>query len=323
LTDASTAEDTTPAQKHGAGRADTGFTVAQMIAEFRALRASVLRLWTAQGGTPSATHLDEVTRFNEAIDQAVAESLVRYMEDLDRARDRFLSILGHDLVTPLDAIWTSARVMLDHGELREPNLTLVRGINSSATRMNTLVGDLLDFTRTRFGDAMPIVRVETDAAQVIEDAVAEARAANPERVVRTELSGDLKGRWDADRVAQMLVNLLRNAIEHGADDTPVRVTARGMADEIEISVHNEGAILQQQEVRELFQVMKASTGGRARGRRHLGLGLYIVDNIVRAHQGTIAVDSAQGRGTTLTVRLPREAQSMTTSGVDAADTAKA
>jgi signal transduction histidine kinase len=305
MLDARAGDVVTAAQEHGAGRADSGFTVGQMVAEFRVLRASVLRLWTAHGGAPSPATLEEVTRFNEAIDQAVAESITRYTEDLDRARDRFLAILGHDLVNPLGAIMASSRFIIDAGELREPTLTLVTRIDSSAARMNRLVGDLLDYTRTRFGDGIPIVRGETDARKLIYDVVSEARAAHPDRLIETELSGDLSGRWDHERLAQMLSNLIGNAVHHGAADSPIRVWANGTTEEIEIAIHNDGEIIEKTEVRALFDAIKAPSLGRARDGRHLGLGLYIVDKIVRAHHGTIEVDSAHQRGTTFTVRLPR------------------
>jgi signal transduction histidine kinase len=303
--DASAGDEVTAAQEHGADRAGSGFTVGQMVGEFRALRASVLRLWTAHGGVPSTANLEEVTRFNEAIDQAVAESITRYTEALDRVRDRFLAILGHDLVNPLGAIMASSRFIIDAGELREPTLTLVTRIDSSATRMNRLVGDLLDYTRTRFGDGIPIVRVETDARKLINDVVSETRAAHPDRVINTELTGDLTGRWDQERLAQMLSNLIGNAVHHGTVGSPIRVWANGTTEEIEIAIHNNGEIIEKTEVRALFDAMKAPSPGGARSGRHLGLGLYIVDKIVRAHHGTIEVDSAHKRGTTFTVRLPR------------------
>ena len=305
MLDASPGDEVTAAQEHGADRADSGFTVGQMVGEFRALRASVLRLWTAHGGVPSTANLDEVTRFNEAIDQAVAESITRYTEAIDRARDRFLAILGHDLVNPLGAIMASSRFIIDAGELREPTLTLVTRIDSSAARMNRLVGDLLDYTRTRFGDGIPIVRVETDARNLIDDVVFETRAAHPDRVIDTELSGDLSGRWDSERLAQLLSNLIGNAVHHGAGNAPIQIAASGTAEAVEISIHNDGEIIEKTEVRALFDAVQAPSRGTARSGRHLGLGLYIVDRIVRAHHGTIQVDSAHDRGTTFTVRLPR------------------
>lgn len=301
------ADDLTAAQEHGAGRAGSGFTVSQMVAEFRAMRASVLRLWAAQTDEVTASNLDELTRFNEAIDQAIAESIAKYTEDIERARERFLAVLGHDLVNPLGAILTSSRFMLESGELVEPNQTLIGRIASSADRMNRLVADLLDFTRTRFGDGIPVVRVEMDARKLVNDVVSETAASHPERVIQTELTGDLHGRWDRERLAQMLSNLIGNAVQHGVPDRPIRVIARGDGDDVRISVHNDGTLAQGGDVRQLFRPMKPSRRDRSNDRRHLGLGLYIVDKIVKAHSGSIDVTSEHEHGTTFTVRLPRHA----------------
>ena len=103
--------DQTAAQTHGAARAESGFSVGQMVSEYRALRASVLRLWLEAVGELTSTDLEDLTRFNEAIDQAVAESIARHSEDLERSKDMFLAMLGHDLRTPLGAILGAARVI--------------------------------------------------------------------------------------------------------------------------------------------------------------------------------------------------------------------
>src|SRR5688572_29317583 len=114
---------TTAAEEHGAGRAESGFTVEQMVAEFRALRASVIRLWTKELSKLGPDNIEDLTRFNEAIDQALAESVSRYTQDLDRSKEMFLAILGHDLRSPLGAVMMSAEFMLETAELEEPHLT--------------------------------------------------------------------------------------------------------------------------------------------------------------------------------------------------------
>lgn len=129
----------TAAEVHGAGRAGSGFTVGEMAAEYRALRASVIRLWTQANGTLSGADLDDLMRFNEAIDQSLAESITRYTQDVDRSKEMFLAILGHDLRTPLGAVITSSQFMLDSGELEEPHLTLATRVVRSSRRMNRMV----------------------------------------------------------------------------------------------------------------------------------------------------------------------------------------
>lgn len=295
----------TAAQAHGAGRALQGFNVGHMVSEFRALRASVIRLWSSTFKEATLADLEDLTRFNEAIDQAIAESITRFTQDVGESKERFLAILAHDLRTPLGAVITSSKFMLDNGELEEPNRTLVERIGTSARRMNQMVLDLLDFTRTRFGDSIPIVRAATDARKVMHDVIAEVAATYPSARVQLETSGDLHGSWDEDRLMQALINLLSNAAQHGSDKSPITVTARGLEREVEIAVHNDGPVIPEERVGRIFEAMKHNRGQSARDRRHLGLGLYIVDKIVAAHGGSIDVQSSKQQGTSFTLRLPR------------------
>jgi signal transduction histidine kinase len=297
----------TPAQEHGAGRAESGFTVGQMVAEFRALRASVVHLWTTQQGRATSEDLQDMIRFNEAIDQAIAESITTYTRDVSETRDRFLAILGHHLRTPLGAIITSAEFMRDIAPLPEPHMSMARRIGQSARRMNQMVTDLLEFTRTRFGDSIPVSATHFDLAVAIQDAAAEVRASNLELELRVSCEGDLRGYWDCDRVTQALINLLGNAVQHGDATRPVTVRASRVGGEVVVRVHNDGSAIPAEQVTQLFDPMKESTRGGAGDRRHLGLGLYIVDQIAKAHGGAIDVQSTAEGGTTFTMRLPATA----------------
>jgi signal transduction histidine kinase len=278
--DADKSHTLTAAQEHGAGRADSGFSVSQMVSEFRALRASVTRLWLAEQRDPATTDLNDLIRFNEAIDQAIAESITRYSGEIGQSKERFLAILGHDLRTPLSAIITSTTFMLDTGELPEPHLTLVKRISSSSRRMNTMVEDLLDFTRTRFGDSIPVVRDNVDVRRIITDVASEIGTRYPDSAVQVETAGDLRGQWDGDRLTQAFTNLVCNAVQHGAPDAPVKVVARGLPGEVQVSIHNEGPVIPPERLVRLFDAMKEARGDGARHKEHLGLGLYIVEKIV-------------------------------------------
>lgn len=298
----------TAAEEHGAGRAASGFTVEQMVSEYRALRASVLRLWAEAQGELTTDDLEDLTRFNEAIDQSLAESVSRYGQDLDQSREIFLAILGHDLRTPLAAIYTSARFMLDTGELKEPHLTLTSRIAGSSTRMVHMVGDLLDFTRGRLGGGIPIVRTRMSMAKAVRDVVDEIAAAHPRRKLRVEGRGEHRGEWDGARICQALANLVGNAVEHGADGTTVTVELRGEGEGVVIAVHNRGAAIPADRLDGIFNPMKARekpASAAARGPSgNLGLGLYIAELIVTAHGGRIGVESSEAEGTTFTVHLP-------------------
>src|SRR5688572_9571030 len=206
----------TAAEEHGSGRAESGFTVEQMISEYRALRASVLRLWTKVQGELRGADVEDVTRFNEAIDQSLAESITRYTQDLDQSKEMFLAILGHDLRTPLGAVMTSSKFMVDTGELEEPYATLTRRIVSSSTRMNHMVDALLDFTRSRLGGGIPITRARMNMGKVVHDVTNEISAAYPDRTLNVDARGGLEGEWDCARISQVLTNLLGNALEHGS-----------------------------------------------------------------------------------------------------------
>ena len=305
----SDAPERTAAEEHGSGRAESGFTVEQMISEYRALRASVIRLWTKVQGELGPSDVEDLTRFNEAIDQSLAESVLRYTQDLDQSKEMFLAILGHDLRTPLGAVITSAKFMVETNELEEPYSTLTARIVSSSTRMNHMVGALLDFTRSRLGGSIPITRENMSMGKVVHEVVNEIAAANPDRTIRVNARGGLEGRWDCARISQVLTNLIGNAVEHGATKTAVTVDVRGDEKEVAIAIHNDGAVIPSDRLNGIFNPMKArepSATPLATGPSgNLGLGLYIAERIVNAHKGRISVESDRGRGTTFTVHLPR------------------
>lgn len=298
---------TTAAQEHGSGRAGSGFTIAQMLSELRALRASVLRLWGTAMPQLAPTDLGDMTRFNEAIDQIIAESVMQYSQDIGQSKERFLAILGHDLRNPIGAISMSATFMLDTGELPEPHRTLVQRIDSSARRMGRMVNDLLDFTRTRFGDAIPITREEMDAARMARDVVAEVVLRYPDSSINVDAQGEVRGQWDCARLTQALTNLVTNAVQHGAARSRIKVAVHGTDDEAVISVQNMGPVIRAEDLPRLFEAGANSTPSDAR-EGHLGLGLYIVDKIVAAHAGRIEVRSNDTEGTTFAIRLPRAAR---------------
>jgi len=296
----------TAAEEHGAGRADSGFTIEQMVSEYRALRASVIRLWTKSlGGHLQTEHLEDLTRFNEAIDQSLAESVTRYSQDLAHSEQMFLAILGHDLRTPLNAVGMSSQFMLDTNELKEPHLTLTGRIVSSAARMNRMIGDLLDFTRSRLGGGIPVERKPMSMESTVHEVVDELAAVYPDRVIEVQVSGPERGEWDCARISQALTNLVGNAIEHGAPGSVVHIAVGGDERELTVAVQNAGLPIPVDQLNGIFNPMKRRemTGGGPSG--NLGLGLFIAERIVSAHNGRISVESTPESGTTFTMHLPR------------------
>ncbi len=280
-----------------------------MVAEYRGLRLSVLSLWTEELGQLEAENIADLIHFNEAIDQSLAESVAGFTGTVEEAKEMFLAILGHDLRTPLGAIYTSAEFMLDGRTLEERDRSLTIGIARSARRTVAMVGDLLDFTRSRLGGGIPLVRQETDLGRLLREAVEETSAAYPHHKFELDTLEEQRGEWDAARLSQALTNLIVNACEHAAPGISVAVGFADAGDHVTVTIHNMGAPIPGDRLDGLFNPMKARRGGSMAvsggPTGNLGLGLYIAERIVHAHGGWIEVESAEGTGTTFRVQLPR------------------
>ncbi len=289
-------------KKHAIDRLEGGLKLDQLVSEFRALRASVLRLWDPTERDSKG----EMIRFNEAIDETLAESAVWYTEKMAQTREQFLDILGHDLRNPLNAIVVGATMLTKSDALDVKEVGVATRILNSGRRMNRMVGDLLDLTRTRLGVGIPITAKPMDLTPVCQQVVAELEAIHPDCQMQFESKGDLHGEWDSDRLTQVISNLVANALQYGCEDGAVRVVAQAHADAVVVRVHNEGPPISKDAVKKIFEPMTRQPAPK--GDKHptgLGLGLYIAREIVTAHGGTIAVTSDKKEGTTFTVRIPR------------------
>jgi len=298
----------TAAEHHGRDRAEAGFSLEEMIAEYRALRASVGGLGGQHNGGGDGD-AQAVIRFNEAIDMAMTKSVPMFAEEFEHSREMFLAILAHDLRTPLSAMVTASSYLTTHGGLTGRNLALAERIYSSGLRMNDLVSDLVDITRSNLGRDIPVTPVQTDLAEICQGAVDEVRSVHPTSDLRFEASGNVRGAWDPCRVSQALGNLITNAVQHGSESTPIVVTARGEADKVIVAVHNEGNVIAPEDQELIFDAFERRVSAwRKRPRlRSSGLGLYIAKQIALAHGGSITVRSTVEEGTTFALHLPRHA----------------
>jgi signal transduction histidine kinase len=299
----------TAAMTHGALRHLAGFDLRQLAAEFRALRASVLRLWLKRGGD-NGTAFYQMTRFNESIDQALAESISNYSDEVARSRDTFLAILGHDLRSPLAAIANSSLYLGSPGLLPQgTSLDAVRRIDRSAAKMNSMIKDLLEYTRSRLGRTIPISPEPASMDQICRLAFDEIRAAHPERIFRLETAGELHGHFDGERLQQVLSNLLNNAVRHGSRGEPITLRAYGEPSQVTVQVRNHGRPIPQDQLQVIFNPLVQIPAGVAEDgddlSGSLGLGLYIAREIVTSHGGTMLAESSERDGTVFSARLPR------------------
>ena len=296
----------TAAQTHAVLRAVSGFDINQLVAEYRALRATVLRLWMDTKPL-EAPEMEDVIRFNEAIDQAVAESVGHFHAYVERGRNLLLGMLGHDMRSPLNTIVMTASHLAALNAGEEVSLAAARLIRSG-TSMRALLDDLVDFNRTKLGLGLGVAPSDIDLASVVADEVEQLRGAHPSQRIELAATGDTRGRWDGARLQQLLRNLVSNAIKYGSPNTPVRVTLRGEEADVRLEVTNSGPPIDPSVLSQIFDPLKRgsapSDSHDARG--GLGLGLFIVREIATAHGGAVEVRS-DGE-TTLALRLPRDSE---------------
>lgn len=301
------ADDDSASSLHGRLRYASGFTLLQLIAEYRALRASVLKLWQQDGVALTRHSAQDIVRFNEAIDQSLADAAVAYSDKVNETRDMFLAILGHDLRSPLAATATAGVYLARPGVFDERVTQIGVRLKRSAATMNGMVNDLLGLARTQLGDGIPIERRACDLRETAAWAIEDAQAAHPRAIFAFDASGDVTGRFDGPRLQQLLTNLTTNAAQYGKPGAPIAVDIVGEEDRVLLKVSNQGAVIPDELLPTLFSslVQLPAKEGDQRPRSSLGLGLYIACQIAGAHGGTIDVVSDAQSGTVFTVAIPR------------------
>jgi signal transduction histidine kinase len=294
----------TAAMVHATLRATSGFSIRQLVSEYRALRASVLRQYLDLADEEAA-QLEDVCRFNEAIDQAIAESVDYFATEVDRWRNIFLGVLGHDLRGPLNSIQLTARYISQVNP--SPDLAAhIDRLLKSGQRMSELLDDLLDFNRVSTGGRLDVEVGPVDLVDACRQEVELQRSAHPSARIEFDSAGSCPGVWDASRIRQAVGNLISNAIRYGNDE-PVRVVVQREGDQVRVAVDNRGATLGKTELDSIFDpLVRGSAGTSDTERGHLGLGLFIVRQTAEAHGGTVDVHSADGQ-TRFSMVLPGDA----------------
>ena len=298
---------TTAASAHGAIRHLSGFDLIQVVSEFRALRAAVLRLWAAEG-VWQPEDVEDLTRFSESIDQALAESVASYSAKIDESRDTFLAVLGHDLRGPLATLSNCVQLQGGAGQTPDARDRVQHIAARSVASMDEMITDLPEYTKTRLGRGMDVHPRSEDINALSQDIVEEARAAHPGVRFEYEGCGELVADFDHARIHQVLINLLNNAVQHGDAGSPIVLAVTSEGDSVRLVVRNQGVPIPPEALQVIFnplvQVANSKSEPHERPSTSLGLGLYIAREIVLAHGGTIKVSSTAEAGTAFTIRVP-------------------
>lgn len=235
--------------------------------------------------------------------QREAEEELRQRAEFEQ---QLIGIVSHDLRNPLHAITLAAAALLRREGLDEKNTNSVRRILTSADRATRMIRDLLDFTQARLGGGIPVETKAIDLHAQVSAVIEEFRHTHSEREIALTTEGDTSGEWDADRIAQAVANLVSNALKYSPKDTPVTVRTRGDRESVVVEVHNYGEVIARERLPDLFKPLSRGVTRADVQTRSIGLGLYIVDSIVRSHGGSIEASSKIDEGTTFTMQLRRK-----------------
>jgi signal transduction histidine kinase len=217
-------------------------------------------------------------------------------------QERLVSVVGHDLRTPLSAICMAVDLLVRRGGLSEDQARVLARLGGSAARMTALVRDLLDYARIRREGAMPVRPAEADLAALARGVVQELASTHPDRIIVLDAPLAVPMRGDPERLGQVVSNLVANALQHGGPGEATVVRLELAPGEVALEVHNGGPSIPPELLPEIFEPYRRGQGGDVGG--SLGLGLFVVREVVRAHCGTVEVRSSPEDGTTFTVRLP-------------------
>lgn len=239
--------------------------------------------------------------------EAERESLLRSLARQQEFERQLIGIVSHDLRTPLATILLASEMMARSDENPPRAQKNVERIKSAAERALRMVRDLLDFTRARLGVGISVERRPVDLGAIVRTSVDEIRVTHRGRSIVLASSGDCTGAFDADRMTQVVTNLVENAVKYSPDDSEVRITLESSGDDVRLTVHNGGPPIPASLLPRIFEPLQRGDSTSDPSSRSIGLGLYIVKHLVEAHGGRIAVESLESCGTTFVLVLPRSA----------------
>ena len=279
----------------------------QLVDDYASLRASVVRQWRRKHPDPSASDLDDLVHFNEAMDRSLAELAATFSPSESQPNSLFLGVLNHELRTSVASILMSAQVLTHRSTPGTPEAKAAQRILRSCEQVRQSLDALSDFTKVRLGEHLEIDRVKDDMGVLCRQALDAFARIDPERRIRLTSDGDLSGDWDVTRVREAVGGLLANAARFASRGSWVTIAVDGhAADEVKVTVHGDGTPIDVETLQTIFDPVARVESENATY-AGLGLGLFIVRKVVDAHGGQVSVDASEDHGTTFTVVLPRRA----------------
>ena len=291
-------------KEHGKDRADhSRYSIEEVIREYRLLRQTIIQV-LEESIELSAKEREIIT---DLIEQAVNDAATQFSRSLRERQEHFTAILTHDLRGPITATKGSAQLILRNTDQPEVCAKNANRIIKNLTRMDTMIQSLLDAGRVNMGENLEVVWANCDPNQLAQDVLDEMIHSYGKRfVLKNDSKGDV--RWSCDLMRRALENLLTNAVKYGTPDSQITVQLRKKAEAFSLSVHNEGNPIEQSELPKLFQIYQRADSVKQGQQKGWGLGLNMISGVMKAHHGSISVESTDQKGTTFVMNLPVDAE---------------
>jgi len=293
-------EATRIGKMHGADRAEhRNYELTEVIFEYHILREVIFQVLENEGPL-AETQRDIIL---DSIEQAVNDAAVRFSEIHIEIQENFVSTLTHDLKNPLAAAKMNAQIMLTHYELTAPAKNSTRKIVASLNRLEGMIHDLLDASRVRAGERLALLFEVCDLNTIVHEMIEEMKIVHGDRFILNS-NESIKSTWGCDGLRRAIENLIENAVKYSTPDTPITLSLTNQKANVKIEVHNEGKPIPDKEIPLLFLQYRRAKSAEKSGKMGWGLGLTLVKGVVEAHNGTVRIESAEGKGTSFIMEIP-------------------
>ena len=285
---------------HGAERAgNRSYVLTEVIFEYHILREVIFQVLEVEGP------LSNVQRdiILDSIEQAVNDAAVKFSEVHADIQEKFVTTLTHDLKNPLTAAKMNAQLIIRCSDKPEVCIASASRIIASLNRLNAMIHDLLDASRIRAGEPLTLQLIQCDLDLVIHEIVDEMSTTHGNRFI-LDSKEPVKGYWDCDGLKRAIENLIENAVKYGTSTTPITISLRPGKTALEITVHNQGPVIPENEILFLFQQYRRAKNAQEGSKAGWGLGLTVVKGVVDAHNGKVRVESTVGNGTSFILEIP-------------------